>query len=77
MAQEVDMIVTTALIPGKPAPKLIKEKAVSLMRPGSVIVDCAAENGGNCVHTVKGEIFTTPNKVKIIGYYDFPSRMAM
>lgn len=47
----IDIIITTALIPGKPAPKLISEKAVRNMKPGSVIVDCAAENGGNCVLT--------------------------
>lgn len=53
-AREVDIIITTALIPGKPAPKLVFEEAVRAMRPGSVIVDMAAENGGNCTLTVKG-----------------------
>jgi NAD/NADP transhydrogenase alpha subunit len=47
-AEEVDIIITTALIPGKPAPKLITKEMVELMRPGSVIVDLAAEAGGNC-----------------------------
>lgn len=46
------------------------------MKPGSVIVDCAAENGGNCVLTKKGEIVITENKVTILGFYDYPSRMA-
>lgn len=77
IAREVDIIVTTALIPGKPAPKLISEAAVYNMKSGSVIVDCAAENGGNCELTKKGEIFITKNRVTIIGYYDFPSRMAL
>lgn len=69
-AQEVDIIVTTALIPGKPAPKLITREMVDTMRSGSVVVDLAAQNGGNCEYTVPGEIFTTANGVKIIGYTD-------
>jgi len=71
----VDIIITTALIPGRPAPKLIYEEAVQAMRPGSVIVDMAAENGGNCTLTVKGERVVHQG-VTIIGYYDWPSRMA-
>jgi NAD(P) transhydrogenase len=74
-AKEVDIIVTTALIPGRPAPKLILEEHVHLMRPGSVIVDLASENGGNCELTKPGEI-NVVNGVKIIGYTDFPSRLA-
>jgi NAD(P) transhydrogenase len=74
-AKDVDIIVTTALIPGKPAPKLILEEAVNEMKPGSIIVDLAAEAGGNCVLTKKGEI-VVHNGVKIIGYTDFPSRLS-
>lgn len=75
-AEEVDIIVTTALIPGKPAPKLILKDMVERMKPGSVIVDLAAEAGGNCELCKPGELFVTPNGVTIIGYTDFPSRLA-
>ncbi|WP_075181833.1 Re/Si-specific NAD(P)(+) transhydrogenase subunit alpha [Pantoea sp. 1.19] len=74
-AREVDIIVTTALIPGKPAPTLITEEMVALMKPGSVIVDLAAQNGGNCALTVANQIVVTDNGVKIIGYTDLPSRL--
>ncbi len=74
-AKEVDIIVTTALIPGKPAPKLITREMVDSMQPGSVVVDLAAQNGGNCEYTVPGEVFVTPNGVKIIGYTDLPGRL--
>lgn len=74
-AQEVDIIVTTALIPGKPAPTLITEEMVASMKPGSVIVDLAAQNGGNCALTVADRVTVTPNGVKIIGYTDLPSRL--
>jgi len=74
-ASEVDIIVTTALIPGKPAPKLITEEMVRSMRTGSIIVDMAAEQGGNCVSTVPGEV-TVAHGVTIIGYTDLPSRLA-
>ncbi|ELY4157080.1 Re/Si-specific NAD(P)(+) transhydrogenase subunit alpha [Cronobacter turicensis] len=74
-AKEVDIIVTTALIPGKPAPKLITREMVDSMQPGSVIVDLAAQNGGNCEYTVPNEIFITPNGVKVIGYTDLPGRL--
>ncbi|ELY2491503.1 Re/Si-specific NAD(P)(+) transhydrogenase subunit alpha [Cronobacter sakazakii] len=74
-AKEVDIIVTTALIPGKPAPKLITREMVDSMQPGSVIVDLAAQNGGNCEYTVPNEIFVTPNGVKVIGYTDLPGRL--
>ncbi|KAH6892975.1 NAD(P) transhydrogenase precursor [Thelonectria olida] len=73
-AQDVDIIITTALIPGKPAPKLITKDMLDVMKPGSVIVDLAAEAGGNCVATEKGKI-ATYNDVKIIGYTDLPSRL--
>ncbi|HEY0136868.1 MAG TPA: Re/Si-specific NAD(P)(+) transhydrogenase subunit alpha [Nannocystis sp.] len=74
-AKEVDIIVTTALIPGRPAPKLITHDMLALMRPGSVVVDLAAEAGGNCEATVPGEKVTYGG-VTIIGYTDLPSRMA-
>ncbi|KAM7216457.1 putative NAD(P) transhydrogenase mitochondrial precursor [Rhypophila decipiens] len=73
-AREVDIIITTALIPGKPAPKLITKSMVETMRPGSVIVDLAAEAGGNCEKTEPGKLITYKD-VKIIGYTDFPSRL--
>ena len=74
-AKECDIIVTTALIPGKPAPKLLLDYHVAAIKPGSVIVDLASENGGNCSLTKPGEI-NVVNGVKIIGYTDFPSRLA-
>ncbi|MBM7341264.1 Re/Si-specific NAD(P)(+) transhydrogenase subunit alpha [Pantoea coffeiphila] len=74
-AAEVDIIVTTALIPGKPAPKLITAEMVASMKPGSVIVDLAAQTGGNCELTVADKVTVTPNGVKIIGYTDLPSRL--
>ncbi|MDL4912457.1 MAG: Re/Si-specific NAD(P)(+) transhydrogenase subunit alpha [Enterobacterales bacterium endosymbiont of Blomia tropicalis] len=74
-AKEVDIIVTTALIPGKTAPKLITEEMVASMKPGSVIVDLAAQTGGNCALTVADQVTVTPNGVKIIGYTDLPSRL--
>ncbi|BBI92790.1 NAD(P) transhydrogenase subunit alpha [Serratia symbiotica] len=74
-AAEVDIIVTTALIPGKPAPKLITKEMVASMKPGSVIVDLAAQNGGNCELTVADRVIVTDNGVKIIGYTDLQSRL--
>ncbi len=74
-AKEVDIIITTALIPGKPAPKLITTDMVESMRPGSVIVDMAAEQGGNCELTQPGEVAKV-HDVTIIGYTDLPSRLA-
>ena len=74
-AREVDIIVTTALIPNKPAPVLITDEMVASMRPGSVIVDLAAETGGNCALTVPGEAVVR-HGVHIVGYTDLPSRMA-
>ncbi len=73
-AREVDIIITTALIPGKPAPKLITADMVNAMRSGSVIVDLASEQGGNCELTVPGEV-TVHNGITVIGYSDFPSRL--
>ncbi|GKZ35897.1 hypothetical protein AbraIFM66950_006730 [Aspergillus brasiliensis] len=72
--REVDIIITTALIPGKPAPKLITKEMVAAMKPGSVIVDLAAEAGGNCEATVPGEL-TKFKDVTVIGYTDLPSRL--
>jgi len=74
-AMQVDIIITTALIPGKPAPKLITQGMVESMKPGSVIVDLAAEQGGNCVLTEPGKVVHHKG-VTIIGYTDLPSRMA-
>ncbi|HSD38379.1 MAG TPA: Re/Si-specific NAD(P)(+) transhydrogenase subunit alpha [Rhodocyclaceae bacterium] len=74
-AREVDIIITTALIPGKPAPKLITAEMVQTMKPGSVIVDMAAEQGGNCELTVPGEAVVR-HGVTIIGYTDLVSRLA-
>jgi H+-translocating NAD(P) transhydrogenase subunit alpha len=74
-AREVDIIITTALIPGKPAPKLITADMVKSMKPGSVIVDMAGEQGGNCELTVPGEAVVR-HGVTIIGYTDLVSRLA-
>jgi H+-translocating NAD(P) transhydrogenase subunit alpha len=74
-AEEVDIIITTALIPGRPAPELIKEEMVVSMKDGSVIVDLAAEQGGNCKLSEAGKIVKV-HGVSVIGYTDLPSRMA-
>ena len=74
-AKEVDIIVTTAAIPGKPAPRLLTKEMVDSMKPGSVIVDLAAATGGNCEYTEAGKVVVTDNQVKVIGYTDFPSRL--
>ncbi|MEO0821616.1 MAG: Re/Si-specific NAD(P)(+) transhydrogenase subunit alpha, partial [Pseudomonadota bacterium] len=76
LAPEIDIVITTALIPGRPAPKLWLEDMVKAMKPGSVVVDLAAERGGNCDLTVPDEKVVSENGVTIIGYTDFPSRMA-
>lgn len=76
LAPEVDIVITTALIPNRPAPELWTEDMVEAMKPGSVIVDLAAERGGNCSLTRADEKLVTDNGVTIIGYTDFPSRMA-
>ncbi|KKF93846.1 NAD(P) transhydrogenase mitochondrial [Ceratocystis platani] len=73
-ARDVDIIITTALIPGRQAPVLITKSMLDVMRPGSVIVDLAAEAGGNCEATVAGSL-SVYNDVKIIGYTDLPSRL--
>jgi len=69
-------VITTALIPGRPAPKLWTKDMVEMMKPGSVVVDLAAERGGNCDLTVMDQKVVSDNGVTIIGYTDFPSRMA-
>jgi NAD(P) transhydrogenase subunit alpha len=74
-ARDVDIIITTALIPGKPAPKLITREMVESMRRGSVVVDLAAEQGGNCEVTVPGQV-VQHHGVHVIGYTDFASRLA-
>ncbi|MDX2350285.1 MAG: Re/Si-specific NAD(P)(+) transhydrogenase subunit alpha [Porticoccus sp.] len=74
-AKEVDIIITTALIPGRPAPKLITAAMVQSMKPGSVVVDLASERGGNCELTVPGKV-AVDHDVTLIGYTDLPSRMA-
>ncbi|KAJ3100789.1 hypothetical protein HDU96_010225 [Phlyctochytrium bullatum] len=73
--KEVDIVITTALIPGKPAPKLITKEMIAAMKQGSVVVDLAAEAGGNCELTKPGELVVSSNGVKIIGYTDLPSRL--
>ena len=74
-AREVDVIITTALIPGKPAPRLITAEMVKSMKPGSVIVDMAAERGGNCELTEPGKV-VVKHGVTIVGYTDLASRLA-
>ncbi|MGN1393121.1 MAG: Re/Si-specific NAD(P)(+) transhydrogenase subunit alpha [Succinivibrionaceae bacterium] len=74
-AKEVDIIITTAAIPGKKAPRLITKEMVASMKAGSVIVDLAAATGGNCEVTQPGKVHTTENGVKIIGYTDLPCRL--
>lgn len=74
-AMDVDIIITTALIPGKPAPELITAGMVESMKPGSVIVDLAGEQGGNCALTEKDKVVVKYG-VTIIGYTNLPSRMA-
>lgn len=71
-----DIVVTTALIPGRPAPRLIDKKMISAMRAGSVLVDLAVERGGNVEGAKPGEIVVTKNGVKIVGHLNWPSRMA-
>lgn len=74
-AADVDIIITTALIPGRPAPRLITEAMVASMKPGSVVVDMAASNGGNVAGTVADTKVVTDNGVTILGYTDLPGRL--
>ena len=76
LAPDVDIVITTALIPGRDAPKLWLADMVAAMKPGSVVVDLAAERGGNCDLTVPDEKIVSENGVTVVGYSDFPSRMA-
>ena len=76
LAPEMDIVITTALIPGRPAPKLWLEDMVKMMKPGSVVIDLAAERGGNCDLTVPDQKIVSENGVTVVGYTDFPSRMA-
>jgi NAD(P) transhydrogenase subunit alpha len=76
LAPEMDVVITTALIPGRDAPKLWLAEMVEAMKAGSVIVDLAAERGGNCELTIANEKIVSSNGVTIVGYTDFPSRMA-
>lgn len=75
-APDVDIVITTALIPGRDAPKLWLEDMVAAMKPGSVIIDLAAERGGNCDLTQADQVVTSENGVIVVGYTDYPSRMA-
>jgi H+-translocating NAD(P) transhydrogenase subunit alpha len=74
-ARDVDIVITTALIPGRPAPRLLTEEMVASMKPGSVIVDMAAASGGNVAGSVPDQLVRTPNGVRIIGYTDLPGRL--
>jgi len=76
LAPELDIVITTALIPGRDAPKLWLADMVAMMKPGSVVIDLAAERGGNCDLTVPDQKVVSDNGVTIVGYTDFPSRMA-
>jgi NAD(P) transhydrogenase subunit alpha len=71
-----DLVITTALIPGRPAPLLITKDMVATMKPGSVIVDLAIDNGGNCELSRGGKVTTTKNGVAIVAHYNVPSRLA-
>ncbi|MGE5539134.1 MAG: Re/Si-specific NAD(P)(+) transhydrogenase subunit alpha [Gemmatimonas sp.] len=72
-----DIVITTALIPGRKAPVLVSEEMVATMKPGAVIVDLAVEQGGNCPLSKLEQVVTTPNGVKIVGYANLPSRIAV
>ena len=74
-AKDVDIVITTALIPGRPAPRLLTEEMVASMKPGSVVVDMAASNGGNVAGSVAGQRVVTANGVIILGYTDLPGRL--
>jgi len=76
LAPEMDIVITTALIPGRDAPVLWTADMVAAMKPGSVVVDLAAERGGNCELTRADEVVVSDNGVTVVGYTDFPSRMA-
>ena len=71
-----DIVITTALIPGRPAPKLVTKAMVESMKPGSIVVDLAVERGGNCELAEPGKTAVTPNGVKIVGHLNVPGRLA-
>ena len=71
-----DIVITTALIPGRPAPRLVSAEQVAAMKPGSVLIDLAVEQGGNVVGAKAGEVVVTDNGVKIVGYANLPGRLA-
>ena len=71
-----DVVITTALIPGRPAPRLVTAAHIASMKPGSVIVDLAIENGGNVEGAKLGEVVTTANGVQIVGWANLPGRIA-
>ena len=75
-ASDVDIIVTTALIPGRMVPLLVTQEMIDVMKAGSVIVGLAAANGGDVAQTVPDEVIPTTNGVTIVGYTDLPSRLA-
>jgi H+-translocating NAD(P) transhydrogenase subunit alpha len=75
-AAKGDIVICTALVQGRKAPVLLSEEAVAGMKPGSVVVDLAADNGGNCAATVPGQAITTPNGVKVLGWRNWPARIA-
>jgi NAD(P) transhydrogenase alpha subunit len=75
-AKRCDIVITTAAIPGRPSPKLLEEYMIKDMKPGSVIVDLGSVGGGNCVGTVPGQKIKMENGVSLLGYTDFPARMA-
>src|SRR3546814_13593442 len=72
---KMDIVITTALIPGRPAPKLVTREMVEAMKPGSVILDLAVESGGHCAHSQPGQV-DDPNRVKTVGPLKVPTRTA-
>ena len=76
-AAKSDLVICTALVQGRRAPVLLSQAAVDSMKPGSVVVDLAADNGGNCAATVPGEEIVTPNGVKVLGWCNWPARIAV
>ena len=71
-----DIVITTALIPGRPAPRLISADMVAAMKPGSIVVDLAVERGGNVEGAIAGQVVTTANDVRIVGHNNMPGRIA-
>ena len=72
-----DLVICTALVQGRRAPVIVSQPMVDAMKPGSVVVDLAADNGGNCAATVPGQAITTPNGVRVLGYSNWPGRIAV